>query len=270
VQPRERAQRIQPPFVERGLTQYMRLDVCTIGGFTESLKVAGWCEAHYIDLFPHNPLGPVCTAASIHFAAVVPNFAWLEYNRAFGTSDPFSAMINGLHGLARDVALMRVLGPNPRAGLAYAEQVAMKRSATIGSAKLENRVRSQAAVAKTMLAHWDGTANRAERVAWARFFAGTRAVLTSIQLGSAVLSSITDVATITAAAHTMSMSASNVLARSVKLMASQATRETAARMGYVAETLADAGAGMSRFFGQTYASGLPDRMAGFTLRATGL
>ena len=70
------------PFVERGLTQYMRLDVCNIGGFTESLKVAGWCEAHYIDLFPHNPLGPVCTAASIHFAAVVPNFAWLEYNRS--------------------------------------------------------------------------------------------------------------------------------------------------------------------------------------------
>jgi galactonate dehydratase len=27
---------------------------------------------------PHNPLGPVCTAATIHFAAAVANFAWLE------------------------------------------------------------------------------------------------------------------------------------------------------------------------------------------------
>jgi galactonate dehydratase len=27
---------------------------------------------------PHNPLGPICTAATIHFAAAVPNFAWLE------------------------------------------------------------------------------------------------------------------------------------------------------------------------------------------------
>ena len=27
---------------------------------------------------PHNPLGPVCTAASIHFAAAIPNYAWLE------------------------------------------------------------------------------------------------------------------------------------------------------------------------------------------------
>ena len=70
------------PYIERGLTQYMRLDICIIGGFTEALKVAGWCEAHYVDLLPHNPLGPVCTAASIHLAAAVPNFTWLEYNRS--------------------------------------------------------------------------------------------------------------------------------------------------------------------------------------------
>jgi galactonate dehydratase len=80
------------PFVEQGLTQYMRLDVCNIGGFTEALKVAGWCEAHYIDLLPHNPLGPVCTAASIQFGAVVPNFAWLEYNHsAFRPPPPIQA-----------------------------------------------------------------------------------------------------------------------------------------------------------------------------------
>ena len=40
--------------------------------------MAGWAEAHYINLMPHNPLGPVCTAATIHLAAAVPNFAWLE------------------------------------------------------------------------------------------------------------------------------------------------------------------------------------------------
>ncbi|HDH03101.1 MAG TPA: mandelate racemase/muconate lactonizing enzyme family protein, partial [Actinobacteria bacterium] len=47
-------------------------------GFTESMKVASWAEAHYIDLMPHNPLGPICTAASVHLAAAVPNFSWLE------------------------------------------------------------------------------------------------------------------------------------------------------------------------------------------------
>ncbi len=66
------------PYIERHLTDFVRVDICNVGGFTEAMKVAGWAEAHYLDLMPHNPLGPVCTAASIHLAAAVPNFAWLE------------------------------------------------------------------------------------------------------------------------------------------------------------------------------------------------
>jgi len=66
------------PYIERGLTNFIRVDVCNVGGLTESKKVAGWAEAHYIDLMPHNPLGPVCTAATVHLAAAVPNFAWME------------------------------------------------------------------------------------------------------------------------------------------------------------------------------------------------
>ena len=65
------------PFIEQGLANYARIDICNIGGFTEAMKVAGWAEAHYIDVMPHNPLGPVCTAASIHFSAAVPNFSFL-------------------------------------------------------------------------------------------------------------------------------------------------------------------------------------------------
>ena len=66
------------PYIERGITQFARIDVCNVGGLTEAMKVAALAEAHYIDLMPHNPLGPICTAATIHMAAAVPNFAWLE------------------------------------------------------------------------------------------------------------------------------------------------------------------------------------------------
>jgi len=66
------------PYIERDLTQYARVDICNVGGFTEAMKVAGWCEAHYVDLMPHNPLGPICTAATIHLAAAVANFAYAE------------------------------------------------------------------------------------------------------------------------------------------------------------------------------------------------
>jgi len=66
------------PYIERGIHQFNRIDICNVGGFTEAMKIAGWSEAHYVDLMPHNPLGPICTAASVHMAAAVPNFAWLE------------------------------------------------------------------------------------------------------------------------------------------------------------------------------------------------
>ncbi len=66
------------PYIERGIHQFNRLDVCNVGGLTEAMKVAGWSEAHYVDLMPHNPLGPICTAATVHLAASIPNFAWLE------------------------------------------------------------------------------------------------------------------------------------------------------------------------------------------------
>ncbi len=66
------------PYIERGIHQFNRLDICNVGGFTEAMKVAGWSEAHYVDLMPHNPLGPICTAATVHFSAAVANFSWLE------------------------------------------------------------------------------------------------------------------------------------------------------------------------------------------------
>ncbi|MEZ9236717.1 mandelate racemase/muconate lactonizing enzyme family protein [Shewanella sp. 10N.286.52.A9] len=77
------------PYIEQGLTQYLRVDVCNIGGLTEAMKVSGWAEAHYIDVMPHNPLGPVCTAATNHFAAALPNFGLMETHQ--GPFSPFGA-----------------------------------------------------------------------------------------------------------------------------------------------------------------------------------
>ena len=66
------------PYIEEGISNYCRLDICNVGGFTEAMKVAGWAETHYIDLMPHNPLGPISTMANLHLAAASPNYAWLE------------------------------------------------------------------------------------------------------------------------------------------------------------------------------------------------
>jgi len=66
------------PFIERDLTQFARIDVCNVGGLTEAMKIAASAETHYIDIMPHDPLGPVCTAATLQMCAAIPNLSWCE------------------------------------------------------------------------------------------------------------------------------------------------------------------------------------------------
>lgn len=76
------------PFIEQGILNFARLDISNVGGISEARKIAGWCETHYIDIMPHNPLGPVTTAASVHLAAATSNFAQLEYQDRLAASYP--------------------------------------------------------------------------------------------------------------------------------------------------------------------------------------
>jgi galactonate dehydratase len=65
--------------LKRGAVQYVRPDVCLAGGITHTKKIAALAEANYVGVVPHNPLGPVSTAACLQIAACIPNFAIQEY-----------------------------------------------------------------------------------------------------------------------------------------------------------------------------------------------
>lgn len=54
-------------------------DVLLCGGLLEAKKIAAMAEAEYLTVAPHNPMGPISTAASAHFAISTPNFLILEY-----------------------------------------------------------------------------------------------------------------------------------------------------------------------------------------------
>jgi galactonate dehydratase len=59
--------------IEEELVDYVRPDLCIAGGITEGRKIAALAETHLIKLLLHNPLGPVCTAASLHLALACDN-----------------------------------------------------------------------------------------------------------------------------------------------------------------------------------------------------
>ncbi|MGW7694443.1 mandelate racemase/muconate lactonizing enzyme family protein [Streptomyces asiaticus] len=62
-----------------GGTDIVQPDICVVGGLTQMLKIAAIADAHYVPVAPHNPLGPLATAANVHFAAATTNFGILEY-----------------------------------------------------------------------------------------------------------------------------------------------------------------------------------------------
>jgi galactonate dehydratase len=74
-------------------------DLCHDGGIKETLKIGALAETYHVMVAPHNPNGPVGTAATVHAAAVMPNFLILEYAQsptrdacqAAGEADVFKA-----------------------------------------------------------------------------------------------------------------------------------------------------------------------------------
>lgn len=58
--------------------QYVRPDVCAVGGITTAKKVCAVAEAHDVLVIPHNPLGPVSTAACLQICACIPNLGIQE------------------------------------------------------------------------------------------------------------------------------------------------------------------------------------------------
>jgi galactonate dehydratase len=68
--------------LERGACAVIQPDLCHCGGLWEARKIAAMAETYYVSLAPHNPLGPVATAAAIHFALATPNWLIQEAIRA--------------------------------------------------------------------------------------------------------------------------------------------------------------------------------------------
>jgi galactonate dehydratase len=64
--------------MQRHAAQYIRPDVCAVGGITTSKKICAVAEANDVLVIPHNPLGPVSTAACLQICASIPNLGIQE------------------------------------------------------------------------------------------------------------------------------------------------------------------------------------------------
>ena len=88
--------------IENEWIDYARIDLCIAGGLTESLKITHLAETHFIDIVPHNPLGPVSAAACVHLCMASTNVGAQEMPKAPGSfaTDLFPVQIGFSDGYA--------------------------------------------------------------------------------------------------------------------------------------------------------------------------
>lgn len=65
--------------LEKQAAAVIQPDICHDGGILETKKIAAMAEVYYIGVAPHNPNGPVATAATVQVDACTPNFLIQEY-----------------------------------------------------------------------------------------------------------------------------------------------------------------------------------------------
>jgi galactonate dehydratase len=73
-------------FVETGVVDIVQVDLTHFGGFLAMKRLAGWADAHYLLMAPHNVCGPVGTIANVHLAVATPNYKVLEHFNDFADS----------------------------------------------------------------------------------------------------------------------------------------------------------------------------------------
>jgi hypothetical protein len=133
--------------------------------------------------------------------------SWVDYQRAFGEGDPFSAMMTHINRLARDISAMEILGPNPDGMIEWLKQTITK-EAKLKEAGKASRFKGNPDKAarrirklETMWAAMRGTLETPINQKFADTMAVGRNWITASVLGSAALSSVSDIATQIMARH---------------------------------------------------------------------
>lgn len=67
------------PLLQRNAVDFLMPDITRCGGVSEMRKIATLAETFNVPIAPHNPNGPVCTIASAHVMASIPNFHLQEF-----------------------------------------------------------------------------------------------------------------------------------------------------------------------------------------------
>ena len=143
---------------------------------------------------------------------------WMAYQTRFGDADPYKTMLDHINSMSRDIATIKILGPNPDAIHTWAKSMIRKQAAIDAANEAKGLFKRKKTIVKdssfkgkpkvfrteqdranailentdNLLAYHKGHLNRPVDGFFGNTFAGLRQILTSAQLGGAAIMTLTD------------------------------------------------------------------------------
>lgn len=199
---------------------------------------------------------------------------WLAYNEKFGAGTPFDAMMGHIDVMAREIAAMEVLGPNPNATVGWIsdwlEKTAQADTAPDSKA-VDRAFRGRRQVERL----WDeitGASLRPENRGLALTFSAIRSVQTAAKLGSATLSAVSDLGFQFATRRYNGLPVVAMMKDYLKLIRPGAVEDQrlAVRLGLIAEEWSNRTAAQGRYLTEELTGETSRRLAEGVLRLSGL
>lgn len=200
---------------------------------------------------------------------------WLAYQKDFGGGgDIFSAMMGHINMMTKDIAAMEILGPNPGGSIEWMKQAIMKEAENIaagkpgrlGGVKGTNALDKARGAQKRIDTVWGSIRGALETPVnskWANGMAAARSLITSSVLGSAALSSVSDVGTSIIARRFSGLPVTNAVTDIVKSFTTYSERQ-AVQSGLVLDAAVQVFHAQARYVGTLggpeWASYLADRV----------
>lgn len=227
IRPRLAPEKMRDPLTEAPMTPE-RLDEALRPVF-DQITTEGWAT-RAPTTSPVAGRGAVANQRQDHrFLAFKSAEDWLWYDQHYGHGDPIKAIFGHINGMARDIAAMEVLGPNPSATVEWLKQVMLSEHGKWIAGKDSLFQPS----GMTTFGERDAGRDAAKKIEdlwyWVRgretvsqgvadFYGNIRNVLTSVQLGSAVVTAAaTDPAIMRMATRQLGMGEAAVFGQNAKV-----------------------------------------------------
>ncbi len=194
--------------------------------------------------------------------------SFMEYQAKYGERSLYEVLVGHIQSTSGEIALLEGLGPNPDAAFKYFKDRAVQMQ-TVADPKLAGKIQKRAINAENLYNEVAGNRLPVASQFMADNFDTLRNWLVSSRLGSAVISSFSDEATMQLVAHSNNLPAMKLLSNQLSTLnvANRVEERMAQRAGLALNTMISS---LNRFGNDGLGSHWSSKLANATMRASGL